>query len=247
MSICTILKPADTRQYLLPLILDMLRDKNSDVRLNIISKFETIPNLRDILPLEEINDEILKSINDDEHGLAKNLKWRVRLQVIQLIPNLAKQLGSDFFDAKLSEMCMAWLGDSVWSIREAATANLTKLAEGFGLEWAKKNIIPKVKDLGRHKSYLYRMTAVFAIHDMAAILGPELTTKELRQVLLDLAEDQVPNVRFNVARVLGILMTSGALILPQPAVEHTLMKLKMDDDADVKYYAEQALTDINKQ
>lgn len=104
-----------------------------------------------------------------------------------------------------------------------------------------------MKDLGKHKSYLYRMTAVFAIKDMASILGPELTTKELRQVLLDLAEDPVPNVRFNVAKVLGTLMTNGSLILPQPAVEHTLTKLKADTDADVKYYAEQSLIDINKQ
>lgn len=145
MSVCTVLKPKDTVEYLLPLILQMLKDKNSDVRLNLISKFETIPNVKDILPLDAINEQILQSINDDELGLAKNLKWRVRLQVIQLIPNLAKQLGSDFFDSKLSDMCMAWLGDSVWSIREAATANLTRLASGFGVEWAKKNIIPKVR------------------------------------------------------------------------------------------------------
>ena len=172
---------------------------------------------------------------------------RVRLQVIQLIPNLAKQLGEDFFDARLSEMCMEWLKDSVWSIREAATANLTKLAEGFGIEWAKRVIIPKVVLLGSDHSYLMRMTAVFAIQDMAPILGPQLTTEKLLPVLVQLATDPVPNVRFNSAKVLGVLMTQGRLVLPQPLVEHTLAKLKGEDtDADVKYYADCSLGEINK-
>ena len=125
---------------------------------------------------------------------------------------------------------------------------VTKLVEGFGVEWAKKNIIPKVKDLGRLKSYLYRMTAVFAIKDMASVLGPELTTKELRQVLLDLAR-AIPNVRFNVAKMLTLrLMTKRlATAATTGGIEHILTTLKADADADVKYYAEQSLVDINKQ
>lgn len=70
---------------------------------------------------------------------------------------------------------MSWLGDQVFSIREAATANLTKLAEVsqraccvycvtwlacsisthsrasvqvFGATWAKAHILPKVVSLG---------------------------------------------------------------------------------------------------
>ena len=288
MSMCTVLKPKESAEYLLPLILTMLRDKNSDVRLNLLSTFETVPNLRELLPLEQINDQILECIKgkpkvpgseeekaataaaaaaaansatapattgtagsasvpgSDDAALANNPKWRVRLQVIQLIPNLAKQLGEEFFDTRLSEICMEWLKDSVWSIREAATANLTKLAEGFGVEWARKVIVPKVVALGSDHSYLMRMTAVFAIRDMAPILGKALTTEKLLPVLVHLATDPVPNVRFNSAKVLGVLMTAGHIVLPQPLVEHTLANLRADADADVKYYADCSLQDINR-
>lgn len=71
--------------------------------------------------------------------------------------------GVEFFESKLSDLCMTWLGDQVYSIREAATANLAKLAEVFGQPWAKNHIVPKVVNLGTHKSYLYRMTALVAI------------------------------------------------------------------------------------
>jgi len=58
---------------------------------------------------------------------------------------------------------MGWLGDTVFSIREAATHNLKKLTEVFGVEWANEAIIPKVMAMGAHPNYLYRMTTCFAI------------------------------------------------------------------------------------
>lgn len=58
---------------------------------------------------------------------------------------------------------MSWLGDTVFSIREAATHNLKKLTEVFGVEWANEAIIPKVMAMGAHPNYLYRMTTCFAI------------------------------------------------------------------------------------
>lgn len=58
---------------------------------------------------------------------------------------------------------MTWLGDSVFSIREAATNNLRKLVEVFGADWAKQTIIPKVIAFSTHANHLYRMTTVFAL------------------------------------------------------------------------------------
>lgn len=95
--------------------------------------------------------------------LAEDKQWRVRLAIIEYIPLLASQLGVKFFDEKLSNLCMSWLGDTVFSIREAATHNLKKLTEVFGVEWASEAIIPKVMAMGNHPNYLYRMTTAFAI------------------------------------------------------------------------------------
>ncbi len=58
---------------------------------------------------------------------------------------------------------MSWLGDIVFSIREAATVNLKKLIEVFGVDWARGAIVPKVVAMASHPNYLYRMTTVFAI------------------------------------------------------------------------------------
>lgn len=58
---------------------------------------------------------------------------------------------------------MSWLGDTVFSIREASTQNLKKLTEVFGVEWANEQIVPKVVAMGGHPNYLYRMTTCFAV------------------------------------------------------------------------------------
>lgn len=95
--------------------------------------------------------------------LAEDKQWRVRQAIIEYIPLLAKQLGKAFFDEQLGNLCMSWLGDNVYSIRESATVNLRKLTDVFGVDWARQTIVPKVLQMGTHPNYLYRMTTIFAI------------------------------------------------------------------------------------
>jgi serine/threonine-protein phosphatase 2A regulatory subunit A len=95
--------------------------------------------------------------------LAEDKQWRVRQAIIEYIPLLAPQLGVQFFDEKLGSLCMTWLGDTVFSIRESATINLKKLTDVFGVEWAKGTILPQIVEMGKHPNYLYRMTTVFSI------------------------------------------------------------------------------------
>ena len=56
------------------------------------------------------------------------------------------QLGVEFFNEKLNSLCMSWLIDQVYAIREAAANNLKKLVEKFGTEWAQVTVIPKVSN-----------------------------------------------------------------------------------------------------
>ena len=54
--------------------------------------------------------------------------------------------------------------DLVYAIREAATLNLKKLAQKFGMDWAQTTAIPKVLQLSRDQNYLHRMTCLFSIN-----------------------------------------------------------------------------------
>jgi serine/threonine-protein phosphatase 2A regulatory subunit A len=161
-----------TIDHLLPMFLQMLKDEFPDVRLHIISKlelvnqgerflsiFQVLELTQTVIGIDLLSQSLLPAIVQ----LAEDKQWRVRLAIIEYIPLLASQLGQEFFDEKLAALCMGWLGDTVFSIRDAATKNLKKLTEVFGVGWANEAIIPKVMAMGAHPNYLYRMTTCFAI------------------------------------------------------------------------------------
>jgi serine/threonine-protein phosphatase 2A regulatory subunit A len=95
--------------------------------------------------------------------LAEDKQWRVRMAIIENIPVLAQQLGVEFFDEKLGNLCLSWLGDVVFSIREAATKNLCQLVKVFGTDWAKTMIFPKINDMSKNANCIFRMTTVFCL------------------------------------------------------------------------------------
>eukprot|EP01117_Protostelium_nocturnum_P012157 TRINITY_DN4460_c0_g1_i2.p1 TRINITY_DN4460_c0_g1~~TRINITY_DN4460_c0_g1_i2.p1 ORF type:complete len:741 (-),score=293.39 TRINITY_DN4460_c0_g1_i2:57-2279(-) len=123
MGLSTILQREKTVEHLVEIFMALLKDDYPDVRLNIISKLDVINS---VVGIELLSQSLLPAIVD----LAEDRQWRVRLAIIEFIPLLGSQLGVQFFDEKLSNLCLTWLGDSVCAIREAATLNVRKLAEG---------------------------------------------------------------------------------------------------------------------
>ncbi|KAJ3206664.1 hypothetical protein HDU82_004367 [Entophlyctis luteolus] len=238
-SLAPILGKEQTIEHLLPLFLLLLKDDASEVRLNIISKLDKVND-----GIELLSQSLLPAIVE----LAEDKQWRVRLAIIENIPLLASQLGVNFFDEKLGTLCMSWLGDCVYSIREAATVNLKKLTEVFGYDWAKQTIIPKVLIMGQHSNYLYRITTIFALSILATVVNGEVLKDLIIPTLNSLAVDPIPNIRFNVAKslekLIPLLRKNGLAALLSDPIKPTLSKLCDDGDMDVRYFAGRALTGL---
>ncbi|KAF1738573.1 Protein phosphatase PP2A regulatory subunit A [Beauveria bassiana] len=253
-GLAPILGKQETIDHLLPMFLLMLKDEFPEVRLHIISKLEQV---NQVIGIDLLSQSLLPAIVQ----LAEDKQWRVRLAIIEYIPLLASQLGVNFFNEKLSNLCMDWLGDTVFSIREAATHNLKKLTEVFGVEWANEAIIPKVVEMGQHSNYLYRMTTCFAISTLASVVSIDVIDKSILPILDNMVEDDIPNIRFNVAKtysvIIGVLRRlpekgtifslekEGAETVPSPRGQELIQervlpnlgKLQKDDDVDVRYFA----------
>ena len=95
----------------------MLRDENSEVRLNLFKRLE---ELNKVIGLEDLQRSIIPSLND----LSQDKNWRIKLSVVEQFPVLAKQLGETFFNERLNPICVSWLKDSIFTIREAAIENI---------------------------------------------------------------------------------------------------------------------------
>jgi serine/threonine-protein phosphatase 2A regulatory subunit A len=253
-GLAPILGKEETIAHLLPMFLQMLKDEFPDVRLHIISKLELVNK---VIGIDLLSQSLLPAIVQ----LAEDKQWRVRLAIIEYIPLLASQLGVKFFDEQLSDLCMGWLGDTVFSIREAATQNLRKLTEVFGVDWAQGSIIPKVMAMGQHPNYLYRMTTCFAISTLAPVVSLDIIENSILPILDRLVTDEIPNIRFNVAKSYAVLIDTlrrlpaegtlselekaGKPATPSPRGQEliqqrilpSLEKLQQDEDVDVRYFA----------
>ena len=74
-----------------------------------------------------------------------------------------------------------------------------------------------------------------------------LRTTGVLDTVIKLASDPIPNIRFNVAKALEVLATGlasepGGRELVASSVLPSLNKLKDDTDADVRFFAQRALS-----
>jgi len=197
--------------------------------------------VNEVIGIQQLSQSLLPAIVE----LAEDTKWRVRLAIIEYMPLLAGQLGVEFFDEKLNALCMTWLVDHVFAIREAATLNLKKLVEKFGSDWATTTVIPKVLNMSRDQNYLHRMTCLFCINVLADACGADITSKVMLPTVVSLANDNVANVRFNVAKTLQWVSPILDPNTVNTQVKPCLEKLNNDTDIDVRYFASEAIATLS--
>jgi len=155
LGVAPVLGRDTTVESLLPLFLKLLKDASAQVRLNIISKLEAV---NAVIGLSMLSQSLLPAIQE----LSSDKQWRVRLAIIEFMPLLARQLGAGFFDTELTDLCVKWLSDPVYAIRDAACTNLRKLAEVFDSAWAEHTLVPRVLAMRAEGSYQTRMTCLAA-------------------------------------------------------------------------------------
>lgn len=209
-------------QEILPVINQLLRDEAYEVRIGFTDNLDTLSNAIQKDKVGVFVVPILKQLMADT-------QWRVRLGVVKYIPQLGALLGQAEFDEKLGQLMQTWIEDSAFTIRQTTLESYKNLSESFGLEWVRTNVTPVLKTLQAHQIFTKRMTAILILD----VLRNELDRSEMITILKVMANDRVPNVRFNVAKLLK-KMGSGP---DSSEIKLILDGLVGDEDGDVRYYA----------
>ncbi|KAF3588530.1 hypothetical protein F2Q69_00027531 [Brassica cretica] len=170
----------------------------------------------------------------------------VRLNIISKLDQVNQVIGIDLLSQSLLPAIVELAEDRHWrvySIREAAANNLKRLAEEFGPEWAMQHLVPHVLEMVSNPHYLHRMMVLRAISLMDPVLGSEITCSKFLPVVVEASKDRVPNVKFNVAKLLQSLIP----IVVEKTIRQCLVDLSEDPDVDVdvRYFANQALRSID--
>lgn len=67
------------------------------------------------------------------------------------------------------QICLQWLSDPVYSIRQAALENFKELTRIFGTDWAQTHILQNMLDMRTHSNYLYRLVALHGIAELSQV------------------------------------------------------------------------------
>ena len=210
------------------------------MRLNIILNLATING---VVGVELLGQSLLPAITE----LSEDSKWRVRLAIIERIPLLAEKLGRAFFSEKLSAMCLNWLGDEVYSIRRATAENLKNLVDLLGDDWVATELLPKIEKMCSHTSHVHRMSALDVIQVVSPRLSASLVETTLLPMVMRMAADNVPNVRFTVAKTLRVVLQvadPGASSQAARNVSALLSNMAGDSDRDVRFFASKNLAEL---
>jgi hypothetical protein len=134
---------------------DLLKDEHHEVKLGVLSGLE---NVAILVGPELISSGLLMSLSN----LMKEAQWRVRHSVVNLVGNLLKAFGKDFYAKNVEPIFLLFLVDTSAAVRDAGIEKLLVMANEFKADWVINVYAPKaVEILNRDKiGYLYRMAVL---------------------------------------------------------------------------------------
>ena len=200
LKICELIGPKKTNDYVFPIFLTLIKDENIEIRMSLIN------NLSELNKVIEINN-IIESIMPPIKEISANKSWRVRIQIMEIVPVLAKLFNQHLFMTNIFPICITSLMDSVFSIREASCKLFVTIYKDTKNEEFEKKLLEKLNELCLSSSYLLRNTALvyikFYIEKLEDKIYLDFFEKKLVGIVFNLSKDKIANVRINCAFILN--------------------------------------------
>ena len=151
LKLCSLVGIKKTNDYIFPIFLTLIKDENLEIRMTLIN------NLSELNKVIEINN-IIESVMPSIKEISANKSWRVRIQIMEIIPVLAKLFNQQLFMNHIFPICITSLTDSVFSIREAGCRLLVTIYKDVKNDEFEKKLLEKLNELCNSTSYLLRNT-----------------------------------------------------------------------------------------
>mmetsp|Transcript_65918 Transcript_65918/g.151005 ORF Transcript_65918/g.151005 Transcript_65918/m.151005 type:complete len:591 (-) Transcript_65918:122-1894(-) len=235
LSLAPLMGQQTTVNEVLPVVLQLMRDEKAEVKLALVG---TLSELSTVMGIEMLKQSLIPQIGE----LIEDKQWRIREAVLQNGPVLARHLGEASFTDDVCPLMLKLCMDTVSDVRLAAAQCLRQLTNILGEPWMEVNVVNHVQEMATNESsYLIRIAALNCILELHDVISENTVVKCFIPLIVNLAKDPVPNVRFNansVALTLSKKLTESCV---QQHLRPVFVELTQDPDVDVKYYAVEAL------
>ena len=136
LSMAPIVNTNKTNEYIFPIFLDLIKDEAHDIRMLIIKNLD---KLNEVVNIDNYVQGIIPSLVE----ISDNNNWHVRNQVQEIIPTIARIVKKKIFLDSIMPICLKWLTDQVYAIRQNACKILKRLYDIFKGEDFEKKLISK--------------------------------------------------------------------------------------------------------
>ena len=138
-----------------------------------------------------------------------------------------------------------WLEDSVHTVRVEAILCLVKLKSTcFNLDWLEKLLDSKLEEFHKHSKFSIRIHTLFIIQNVFKEVSDQFLNEKLyKSYMKKLADDPVPNIRFNFSKTAELIYKKLTNSSKMDCTSQ-LKKLSEDPDFDVKYYSVKTLNNL---
>jgi serine/threonine-protein phosphatase 2A regulatory subunit A len=183
-----------TNDYIFPIFLTLIKDENLEIRMTLIN------NLSELNKVIEVNN-IIESVMPSIKEISANKSWRVRIQIMEIIPVLAKLFNQQLFMNHIFPICINSLTDNVFSIREAGCKLFVTIYKDVKNDEFEKKLLEKLNELCYSTSYLLRNTVLvyirFYIEKLSEKIYFDFFEKKLVGIVLLLSKDKIANIRIS--------------------------------------------------
>lgn len=216
----------------MPILQELLKDDNSEVRLNVASNMH---KLSSVVGAELLTSTLLTILTT----MTKDAQWRVRMAIFELIGEFSVAFGLEIFTRSLEAIYFQYLTNTAASVRNMGVEKSAALAEAFGADWVVASLIPKVVDSYNvdQQGFNYRMCALESLSAVMPVLPKEMVTEMVVPTLIKACGDRIPNVQFCCARIIKKNKTSIDTNTFTTLIAPKLKEMMQESDKDVAYYA----------
>ena len=233
LSISPIIGAKKTNEYVFPIFLDLIKDENHDIRMVIIKNLD---KLNEVVNVDSYVQGIIPSLIE----ISDNNNWRVRNQIQEIVPVFARIVNKALFLENIMPICLKWLTDPVYAIRQGACKIIKRIYDIFKGEDFEKKLLSKISPMAKSDSYLIRITVVILIKEfLVDEYEFDFMEKKLFPYIIKLSDDKIPNVRQACSVVIKKLVRLSKNKDVIKECKSMIDELKRDKDLEVVY----AITD----
>ena len=229
LSIAPKIGESKTKEYILPLFHDLIKDEDHDIRMDLIKNLD---KLNEVINIDNFVQGILPSLDE----ISENKNWRTRNQIEETIIVFARITNRKIFFENIMPICIKRLTDPVYAIRRKSCKMMKKLYDMLRGEDFEKKLLSKLNTMTKSDSYLIRLTVVFLIKEfLVDEYDLEFLEKRLFPYLCKLSGDKIANVRQECSVAIKKLVRLSKNKDVVKECKSLIDELKRDKDIEVVY------------